>query len=95
MKNEVRSAGSEISPRPSSQVDDALRFLRDQPDEEQRIHLSPQAEKELVKKIDWMLMLLMAAMYNLQYLDKTIRTVPSSPSATCSVFTYLSREVWH
>ena len=75
MKNKVGSANSEISPRISSQVDDALRFLRDQPDKEQLIHPSPQAEKELVKKIDWMLMPLMAAMYNLQYLDKTIRTV--------------------
>ena len=76
MKDEVGSAGSEISLRRSSQVDDALHFLRDQFDEEQLIQLSSQSEKELVKKIDWMLMPLMAAMYNLQYLDKTIRTIP-------------------
>jgi hypothetical protein len=64
---------SELSPRRASQVDDALRFIREQqnlPDLELNLH----DEKELVKKIDWMLMPLMAVIYNLQYLDKTIRT---------------------
>jgi hypothetical protein len=72
MKGVVGSEESEVSPRPSSQVDDALRFIRNQ-DSFSDIELCSQAEKELVKKIDWMLMPLMAAMYNLQYLDKTIR----------------------
>ena len=75
MKNQAGYADVEISPCPSSQVDDALRFIRDQSGEEQLVDLSPCAEKELVRKIDWMLMPLMAAMYNLQYLDKTIRAV--------------------
>lgn len=74
MKNEADSAESKISPRPSSQVDDALRFLQNQPDQDQLVDLSHQAEKALVKKIDWMLIPLMAAMYNLQYLDKTLCT---------------------
>jgi hypothetical protein len=74
-KNQENPQESMICPRPSSQIDAALCFIRDQgnlPD----LRLSKPAEKELVKKIDWMLMPLMATIYNLQYLDKTIRIVP-------------------
>lgn len=77
MKSSIESKKAEVLPRPSSQIDDALHFIRNQeilPETE----LSSHAEKELVKKIDWMLMPLMAAIYNLQYLDKTIRTVTIS-----------------
>ena len=66
---------SELPPRPSSQVDNALHFIHNQ-EYVLDLSLSSNAEKELLRKIDWKLLLLMAAMYNLQYLDKTIRTVP-------------------
>lgn len=86
MKSPVGSQKFEVSPRPSSQVDDALRFIRNYenlPDVERSSH----AEKRLVKKIDWMLMPLMAAIYNLQYLNKTIHTISIS-----SLSAYLLRE---
>lgn len=77
MKDEVtlREAGADSAISPS-QVDLALHFLRDgnHVDDIQR-PLSEDEERRLVRKIDWMLMPLMAATYNFQYLDKTICTI--------------------
>jgi len=36
-------------------------------------------EKKLVRKIDWMIMPLMWACYNLQYLDKVLSTKRTGP----------------
>ena len=62
----------EVRSLPDAQVDDALHFLRSQ-DESRAADLPEVEEEALVRKIDWMLMPLMALVYNLQYLDKTIR----------------------
>ncbi|KAE8450991.1 hypothetical protein EG329_005431 [Mollisiaceae sp. DMI_Dod_QoI] len=57
----------------ASQVDLALHFLRHgDRTVEAYSPLTENEEKQLVRKIDWMLLPLMAATYNLQYLDKTI-----------------------
>lgn len=56
-----------------SQVDDALKFLRNH---SETVSMTSTEEKALVRKLDWMLMPLMAVVYNLQYLDKTIRISP-------------------
>lgn len=49
--------------------DEALRFLKSQ----HAVHeLTPEDEKRLLRKIDWMIMPLMWACYCLQYLDKTL-----------------------
>ena len=55
-----------------AKVDDALHFLRSE-DTSHAVRLSEVEGKALARKIDWMLMLLVALVYNLQYLDKTIR----------------------
>jgi hypothetical protein len=56
----------------SSDVDAALQFLQ----AEGSATLSEVDEKALVRKIDWMLIPLMWACYNLQYLDKVLSTQP-------------------
>jgi hypothetical protein len=53
---------------PSGKVDAALEFLRD----EDTAVATEVHEKTLVRKIDWMIMPLMWAAYNLQYLDKVL-----------------------
>lgn len=61
-----------------SKVDNALTFLQQN---EQVSHvLSKDEEKKLVRKIDLMLMPLMAAVFTIQYLDKTISISPDSIS---------------
>ncbi|PSK60358.1 High-affinity nicotinic acid transporter [Elsinoe australis] len=52
-----------------SKADAALAFLRDRGDVPE---MTPQDEKRLIRKIDWMIMPLMWACYVLQYLDKTL-----------------------
>jgi hypothetical protein len=54
----------------SGTVDAALEFLQ----AEGGAILSEIDEKKLVRKIDWMIMPLMWACYNLQYLDKVLST---------------------
>lgn len=49
-------------------VDAALEFLRDE-DTAVAVEIS---EKALVRKIDWMIVPMMWAAYNLQYLDKVL-----------------------
>lgn len=50
-------------------ADDALEFLRSESSVQ---HMTPLDEKQLVRKIDWMIMPLMFCAYLLQYLDKTL-----------------------
>jgi hypothetical protein len=76
MKNEVpgRFSGT-VEGEPSTienndNVDNALSFLRR--NNQLNYALSEDEEMRLVKKIDWMLMPLMVAIYTIQYLDKTI-----------------------
>ncbi|KAK5800686.1 hypothetical protein VI817_002898 [Penicillium citrinum] len=52
-------------------ADAALEFLRD----EETFDAIEVDEKTLVRKIDWMIMPLMWAAYNLQYLDKVLSKV--------------------
>ncbi|PNS15701.1 High-affinity nicotinic acid transporter [Sphaceloma murrayae] len=52
-----------------TKADAALAFLRDRGDVPE---MTPQDEKRLVRKIDWMIMPLMWTCYVLQYLDKTL-----------------------
>lgn len=76
MKNEstIQELDSTIS---ISEVDLALHFLRNGDQVEGPLSsLTEVEEDQLLRKIDWMLMPLMAATYNLQYLDKTIRNLP-------------------
>jgi len=54
---------------PSKDGDEALHFLKNQHDVGA---LTPEDEKKLVRKIDWMIMPLMWGCYCLQYLDKTL-----------------------
>jgi hypothetical protein len=58
--------------------DEALNFLKNAHDVRE---LTPEGEKKLVRKIDWMIMPLMWCTYCLQYLDKTLGTYKSSPHA--------------
>lgn len=53
----------------STNVDKALDFLNM---EEQPEPLSPEAQKALVRKIDWMLIPLLGGVYLLNYLDKVL-----------------------
>jgi hypothetical protein len=81
-KQDEKHSGSDSSPNsdleigsvgavdPSSHNDDeALNFLKNQHDVGE---LTPEAEKRLLRKIDWMIMPLMWSCYCLQYLDKTL-----------------------
>ncbi|KAF1945047.1 MFS general substrate transporter [Clathrospora elynae] len=54
----------------SKNGDEALRFLKNA---HHVGELTPEGEKKLVRKIDWMIMPLMWCCYCLQYLDKTLR----------------------
>lgn len=60
---------------PSGKVDAALEFLQT----EGTAVMSDLDEKKLVRKIDWMIMPLMWACYNLQYLDKVLSTKRTGP----------------
>ena len=59
-------------------ADAALEFLRD----EETIGAEEVDEKTLVRKIDWMIMPLMWAAYNLQYLDKVLSKAQSTDTVT-------------
>lgn len=61
--------GSITVEKPSTNGDEALHFLKNQHDVGE---LTPEAEKRLLRKIDWMIMPLMWSCYTLQYLDKTL-----------------------
>ena len=50
-------------------ADSALEFLRNAHDVGA---LTPESERKLLRKIDWMIMPLMSCCYTLQYLDKTL-----------------------
>ena len=65
-------------PISDSKVDNALTFL--QQNEQVSYVLSSDEDKKLVRKIDMMLMPLMAAVFTIQYLDKTISISPKSIS---------------
>jgi hypothetical protein len=58
---------------PTKDGDEALHFLKNQHDVGT---LTPEDEKKLVRKIDWMVMPLMWGCYCLQYLDKTLGMLP-------------------
>lgn len=62
---------------PAGKADAALEFLRD----EDTAVATEVNEKALVRKIDWMIMPLMWAAYNLQYLDKVL-------SRSCALLSY-------
>lgn len=55
--------------KPTQNGDEALQFLKNQHDVGE---LTPEEEKRLLRKIDWMIMPLMWSCYCLQYLDKTL-----------------------
>lgn len=55
--------------KPTQNGDEALQFLKSQHDVGE---LTPEEEKRLLRKIDWMIMPLMWSCYCLQYLDKTL-----------------------
>ena len=55
--------------KPTQNDDEALQFLKNQHDVGE---LTPEEEKRLLRKIDWMIMPLMWSCYCLQYLDKTL-----------------------
>ncbi|KAH6666847.1 hypothetical protein B0J14DRAFT_677545 [Halenospora varia] len=63
----------------SSKVDDALKYLRENALNGTTENFSLEEEDILVRKIDWMLLPLMAAAYNIQFLDKTICVVTLTP----------------
>jgi hypothetical protein len=63
-----------IVEEPAKNGDEALRFLKNAHDVGE---LTPEGEKKLLRKIDWMIMPLMWCCYCLQYLDKTLGTSPS------------------
>ena len=56
----------------SNDVDAALEFLQEEEEETEDIISSNIDEKKLIRKIDWMIVPLMWACYNLQYLDKVL-----------------------
>jgi hypothetical protein len=60
----------------TSQVDSALRFLHSEEASTEHI-ITAVNERALVRKIDWMIMPLMSAVYFLQYIDKTLSIYPS------------------
>jgi hypothetical protein len=91
---DAKSGGSSPSPEsdieighiaildePSKEVDEALHFLKNQHDVGT---LTPEDERKLVRKIDWMIMPLMWGCYCLQYLDKTLgNNLEGSQANTC------------
>jgi hypothetical protein len=63
-----QSVSVDVKNVPTGKADAALEFLRDED-----IAVATEVnEKALVRKIDWMIMPLMWAAYNLQYLDKVL-----------------------
>lgn len=58
-------------------VDEALQFLHANAATAQLTDID---EKKLMRKVDWMIMPLMFAVYYLQYTDKTLRMLPWSCS---------------
>ncbi|EPE24797.1 MFS general substrate transporter [Glarea lozoyensis ATCC 20868] len=79
----------------SSHVDDALKYLHSVGNAGD-VSFTAQDEKQVVRKIDWMLLPLMAAMYNIQYLDKTILNyanvmgLAKDTNTSASQFSYLA-----
>lgn len=76
-----------VNPRPAD-ADAAYNFLH-----EHNIDLSSVDEKALLRKIDWMIVPLMWACYNLQYVDKvlsmfsiTMKVFRSFANESCSQF---------
>lgn len=67
----------------AGKADAALDFLRT----EDTALLSEVDEKKLVRKIDWMIMPLMWAAYNLQYLDKVLSRCFSRLFVSSSILT--------
>jgi hypothetical protein len=61
---------AKVGARSSGKADAALEFLS----AERTAFVSDVDERKLVRKIDWMIMPLMWACYNLQYLDKVLST---------------------
>ena len=66
--------------KPSQNGDEALQFLKNQHDVGE---LTPEEEKRLLRKIDWMIMPLMWSCYCLQYLDKTLGESLACSSVNC------------
>jgi hypothetical protein len=66
---EVGSVGFVEETAKTVNGDEALRFLKSHHDVGE---LTPEGEKALLRKIDWMVMPLMWSCYCLQYLDKTL-----------------------
>jgi hypothetical protein len=65
------------SPVASDKVDAALDFLRS----EETVIFSEEEERRLIRKVDWMIVPMMWAVYYLQYQDKilsswTLRSLP-------------------
>ena len=65
---------------PSKNGDEALKFLKSAHDVGV---LTPEDERRLVRKIDWMIMPLMWCCYCLQYLDKTLGMLALQPCVVC------------
>lgn len=63
-----QSVDIDVKTLPTGKADAALEFLRD----EDIAVVTEVNEKALVRRIDWMIMPLMWAAYNLQYLDKVL-----------------------
>lgn len=66
----VVNVEAKVGPWSSGKADAALEFLS----AEGTVSVSDIDEKNLVRKIDWMIMPLMWACYNLQYLHKVLST---------------------
>jgi len=64
----------------SKDVDEALQFLHSNAATAQLTDID---EKKLMRKVDWMMMPLMFAVYYLQYTDKTLRTFTSPQARRC------------
>jgi hypothetical protein len=71
MHSKIRGDSSPSVSINSSQADDALKYLNTVGSAD-NFSFTAMDEKQVLRKIDWMLLPLMAAMYNIQYLDKTI-----------------------
>lgn len=69
----------------TGKADAALEFLRT----EDIAVLTEVDEKALVRKIDWMIMPLMWAAYNLQYLDKVLSVFTFKITNSCDCLTIL------
>jgi hypothetical protein len=62
-------AGADKSLGVAGDVDEALRFLKNNVGGGETVHVD---DKKLMRRVDWMLMPLMFACYYLQYTDKTL-----------------------